>query len=193
MTRLHQEFFTRDAREVARDLLGRTLVTLVDGIRTSGTIIETEAYLGSEDMASHAYRGLTGRNGAMFLGGGHAYVYFIYGMYYCFNVVTGEAGSGQAVLVRGLAPLDGVATMRERRGRMPKREIELTNGPGKLAIALAIGPELNGADLMTDRRIWIEEGDPIPDDRVLATPRIGISKAVEHEWRWVATAPSPPA
>ena len=185
MARLQHDFFTRDARQVARDLLGHLLVTQIGGVRTSGTIVETEAYLGAEDMASHAHRGPTGRNGAMFLGGGHVYVYFIYGMYHCFNVVTGSEGSGEAVLVRAVVPIDGIATMRERRGRAPKRDAELSNGPGKLAIALAIGPELNGVELTTDERIWIERGSPVPDAHVLATPRIGISKGMEHEWRWV--------
>jgi DNA-3-methyladenine glycosylase len=119
----------------------------------------------------------------MFLGGGHAYVYFIYGMYYCFNVVTGPEGSGQAVLIRAIEPLEGVETMLRRRGRESLRG--LADGPGKLAIALGIGPDLDGADLVKSPRVWIEEGEPIPHDKVLITPRIGITKAAELPWRWM--------
>jgi DNA-3-methyladenine glycosylase len=185
MARLLRSFYLHDARQVARELLGRILVTEIGGYRTSGRIIETEAYLGADDLASHAYRGLTQRNRAMFMGGGHAYVYFIYGMYYCFNVVTGEPGRGEAVLIRALEPLEGIATMRERRGEKIRREADLASGPGKLTIALGIGPELDGADLTRNPRIWIEPGAPLDDDEVMTTPRIGITKAVEHEWRWV--------
>lgn len=188
MARLPHDFYLRDAREVARDLLGRTLVTTIDGLRTSGQIIETEAYLGKEDMASHAFRGLTGRNSAMFLSGGHAYIYFIYGMYHCFNVVTGDEGTGEAVLIRGLRPIDGVETMRMRRGGTPRHDTALTDGPGKLTIALGIGPALNGTDLNDDPRIWIDEGSPLGADEILATPRIGITKSMEHPWRWIAAS-----
>lgn len=185
MPRLPHSFYTRDARLVGRDLLGQVLVTMIDGVRTSGVIIETEAYLGQDDLASHSYRGPTGRNRSMFLPGGHAYIYFIYGMYYCFNVVTGLEGIGEAVLVRGVEPLEGIETMRERRSRQVRHAADLSNGPGKLAIALGIDPRLNGADLATDQRVWIERGNDIPEHMVLATPRIGITKSVEHPWRWV--------
>jgi DNA-3-methyladenine glycosylase len=120
----------------------------------------------------------------MFLAGGHAYVYFIYGMYYCFNVVTGSEGRGEAVLIRGVEPLEGIETMRMRRGIMAGKPLALANGPGKLAIALAIGPELNGADLRTSDRIWIERGTPLHDAEVINTARIGITKSAEHPWRW---------
>jgi DNA-3-methyladenine glycosylase len=183
--RLPHTFYVRDARYVARDLLGRILVTEIGGDRTSGRIIETEAYLGTDDLASHSHRGPTQRNRAMFMRGGHAYVYFIYGMYYCFNVVTGEPGAGEAVLIRGLEPLEGIETMRARRGAKLRRDADLTNGPGKLAISLGIGPELDGADLRNDLRIWIEPGEPLDNDEVMTTPRIGITKSVEHPWRWV--------
>lgn len=184
MPRLTTPFYTRDAREVARDLLGHILVTEIGGVRTSGVIIETEAYLGADDEASHSHRGPTKRAAPMFLEGGHAYVYFIYGMYYCFNVVTGREGDGEAVLIRGVEPLEGIEAMEERRGRAPRRPAELTNGPGKLAIALGIGPELNGVNLMTSRAVWIERGAPIPESEVVNTARIGITKAAEHPWRW---------
>ncbi|MDB5034289.1 MAG: 3-methyladenine glycosylase [Chlorobi bacterium] len=184
--RLPRSFYTRDARTVARELIGHILVTEIDGIRTTGRIIETEAYLGTEDHASHAYRGPTNRNRPMFQAGGHVYIYFIYGMYYCFNVVTGGEGRGEAVLIRGVEPLEGIDAMRDRRGKTPRRDIELTNGPGKLVIALGIGSGMNGADLMTDARVRIEKGEMLPDDEVVATPRIGITRAAEFPWRWIA-------
>ncbi len=182
---LPRSFYRRDARVVARALLGRTLVTRIDSLRTAGRIIETEAYLGADDLASHSRGGETLRNRAMFLDGGHAYVYFIYGMYYCFNVVTGIAGAGEAVLIRGVEPIEGIDVMEHRRGRSPRNPLELSNGPGKLTISFGIGPELNGVDLTADPRIEIEEGTPAADSDILATPRIGITRSTEHLWRWV--------
>lgn len=185
MRRLDPTFYLRDAREVAPDLLGRLLVTEIDGIRTSGRIIETEAYIGVGDEASHARGGPRGRNLPMFLRGGYAYVYFIYGVHYCFNVVTGAEGDGEAVLIRGIEPVEGITEMVERRGIETGRMRDLANGPGKLTVALGIGPELNGVDLTGDRRIWIEPGEPIIER--IVTRRIGITKSVEHPWRWVAS------
>ncbi len=184
--RLGVDFYCRDARQVARDLLGRILVTQIGSTRTSGVIVETEAYLGDgSDPASHAHRGPTQRNAVMFGASGQLYVYFIYGMYYCANVVTGKDGVGEAVLVRGIEPLEGIEVMRQRRGRSPARDADLSNGPGKLTIAMGIDPALNGADLVSGGEIWIEHGAPLDDGDVLITPRIGITKAAEHPWRWV--------
>jgi DNA-3-methyladenine glycosylase len=180
--RLPHDFYRRDARLVARELLGHRLVTFVDGVRTAGRIIETEAYLGADDPASHSHRGPTARNAPMFLAGGFAYVYLIYGMYWCFNVVTGEEGEGEAVLIRAIEPLEGIDVMRARRGAAR----DLANGPGKLVIALGITREMNAADLASDRRVWIEEGVAVTDAHVRTTPRIGISRALEHHWRYVA-------
>ncbi|MEP7218883.1 MAG: DNA-3-methyladenine glycosylase [Bacteroidota bacterium] len=184
--RLPRSFYTRDARIVARELIGHILITEIDGVRTSGRIVETEAYLGAEDHASHAYRGPTNRNRPMFQAGGHVYIYFIYGMYYCFNVVTGTEDQGQAVLIRGVEPLEGIDAMRDRRGKTPRRDIDLTNGPGKLVMALGIEAGMNGTDLMTDPRVRIKKGEMLADDDVVATPRIGITKAAELPWRWIA-------
>lgn len=178
-------FFQRDARIVARELLGHRLVTLVGGVRTSGRIIETEAYVGEEDAASHCYRGKTPRNQAMFLDGGHTYVYFIYGVHHCFNVVTGEQGMGQGVLIRGVEPVEGIEVMRQRRKRAAGTIADLTNGPGKLTIALGIGPEHNGIDLLNNPHVWIEHDHPFADHEIRTTPRIGITKSAEFEWRWV--------
>ena len=190
MLKLPRAFFQRDARIVARELLGHRLVTVIDGVRTSGRIIETEAYVGQVDAASHCYRGKTPRNQAMFLDGGHAYVYFIYGVHHCFNVVTGEAEVGQGVLVRGVEPVEGIEVMRQRRNQRAGTSASvananLANGPGKLTIALGIGPEHNGIDLLNNPHIWIERDRSLADHEVSATPRIGINKATELEWRWV--------
>jgi DNA-3-methyladenine glycosylase len=183
--RLPRSFYLQPTQVVARDLLGCLLVTRHEGRRSAGVIVETEAYLGSIDPASHAYRGPTARNRAMFLEGGHIYVYFIYGMHHCCNVVTGPAGLGEAVLIRGIAPTEGIDLMRQRRGTVPRREADLSNGPAKLTVALGIGPELNGVDLMTDPRIWIEAGTPFADEEVETTPRIGITKAADLPLRWI--------
>ena len=174
---------------VARELLGCVLVTVRDGVRTSGRIVETEAYLGVGDPASHSHRGPSMRNAPMFLHGGHAYVYMIYGMYWCFNVVSGDEGEGEAVLIRAVEPLEGIEAMRARRGDRVRRDRDLANGPGKLVIALGIGPEHNNADLFSDPRVWLEAGETVPDALVRRTPRIGISRGVEHEWRYVAGDP----
>ncbi|MCC7438761.1 MAG: DNA-3-methyladenine glycosylase [Armatimonadetes bacterium] len=182
---LPRTFFQRDARVVAREILGHRLVTLFGGIRTSGRIIETEAYVGEMDAASHCYRGKTARNQAMFLDGGHAYIYFIYGVHHCFNVVTGEAGVGQGVLIRGVEPTEGIEVMRQRRKRPAGSIAALADGPGKLTIALGIGPQQNGADLLHNPHIWIEPDTQLADHEVCRTPRIGITKAAELEWRWV--------
>lgn len=181
---IRREFYQRDARIVARELLGQRLITLIDGERTSGRIIETEAYLGTGDAASHSHRGKSPRNATMFLTGGHAYVYLIYGMYWCFNVVTGDEGDGEAVLIRAIEPLEGIDAMLIRRGSI-RSEVDVANGPGKLAIAMGIGHELNGADLVTDSRIWIERDERIADERMAATTRIGITRDAHHEWRYV--------
>lgn len=178
-------FFRRDARVVAREILGHRLVTLVGGIRTSGRIIETEAYVGEMDAASHCHRGKTTRNQAMFLEGGHAYVYFIYGVHHCFNVVTGEAGQGQGVLIRGVEPTEGIEVMRQRRKRPAGSIASLADGPGKLTIALGIGPEQNGVALLHNPHIWIEQDVQLTDHEIRRTPRIGITKSAELEWRWV--------
>ena len=178
---LPASFYDRDTEQVARDLLGAVLrCTTASGV-ASGRIVETEAYLGEHDLACHAAAGRTQRTRWLYGAPGTAYVYFIYGVHWCFNAVTRSVGEPSAVLVRALEPLSGVELMRERRGDV--RDRELTNGPGKLCEALGITGVLNGLPL---RRSTVEilRGEEIPDSRVMITPRIGITKSAEWPLRW---------
>jgi DNA-3-methyladenine glycosylase len=183
--KLPRAFYTRgDAVAVARELLGSLLVAPArGGRRVSGIIVETEAYRGPEDRASHAYGGRrTRRTETMYARGGTAYVYFVYGMYHQFNVVTGVADVPHAVLVRALEPVEGVDLMRRRRGGVAPPE--LTSGPGKLCIALGIDRRLDGVDLLGDR-VWLEPRHRVSPAAIAAGPRVGIDYA--REWaarRW---------
>ena len=164
---------------MARDLLGRYLVRELDGERLVLRLVEAEAYLGAPDRASHAWGGRrTPRNESLYLPGGHAYVYFIYGMHYCLNAVTGEAGVGSAVLLRAGEPIEGMERMQARRGAGARRPGELAGGPGKLCQALAIDRALDGVPL--DRApLWLAAGEPVPDAEVAAGPRVGVGYAGE--------------
>jgi DNA-3-methyladenine glycosylase len=188
--KLPREFYTRaNVLAVARELLGRLLVVpAVDGMRVSGIIVETEAYRGPQDRACHAYGGRrTNRTRTMYEVGGTAYVYFVYGMYHQFNVVTNAEDVPHAVLVRAVEPVEGIDLMRKRRhGRAGE---SLTSGPGKLCLALGIDRALDRADLLGER-VWIEEGrGPIPRSAIAVGPRIGIDYAGEwadRPWRfWI--------
>jgi DNA-3-methyladenine glycosylase len=148
----------------------------------SARIVETEAYIGPDDPACHAAAGLTTRTKHLFGPPGLSYVYLIYGMYWCFNAVTREEGHGSAVLVRAVSPLDGEALMRQRRPKARSRH-DLTNGPGKLCLALGITGEHNGRWL-DDPPLRVLSGDPIPDHDVVVTPRIGLTKAAEWPLRF---------
>jgi len=192
--KLPRDFYTRpNVLTVARDLLGRLLVVpATDRARVSGIIVETEAYRGPQDRASHAYGGRrTDRTRTMYAIGGTAYVYFVYGMYHQFNVVTNLEDVPHAVLVRALEPVEGIGLMRKR--RRGRSDQSLTNGPGKLCIALGIDRKLDGADLLGDR-VWIEEGrGRIPPSAIAVGRRIGIDYAeawVDKPWRfWIRNNP----
>ncbi len=173
-------FYRRPAETVARDLLGRYLIHELDGERLALRLVETEAYLGAADRASHASGGRrTPRNESLYLAGGHAYVYFIYGMHYCLNAVTGEAGVGSAVLLRAGEPVEGEERMRDHRGWTRKpRPGDLAGGPGKICQALAIGRELDGV-LLTRPPLAITAGEPVADEEIVASPRIGVDYAGE--------------
>jgi DNA-3-methyladenine glycosylase len=182
MTKLPREFYTRsDVLEVARDLLGKKLVVPNrNGARVAGIIVETEAYRGPEDRASHAYGGRrTNRTETMYGIGGTAYVYFVYGMYNQFNVVTSIEDIPHAVLVRALEPVEGLDIIRRR--RPGRSEYEWTSGPGRLCVALGIDRRLNNADLL-DERVWIEEGVSVSPPQIARGARVGIDYAQE----WVA-------
>ncbi len=187
--RLRRGFFLRPTLTVARDLLGRTLVRMLDGQRLAGRISEVEAYIGEDDLASHAARGLTPRNRAMYGSGGLTYVYLIYGMHHCLNVVTEEEGFPAAVLIRAIQPLEGLALMESRRPGRPLRS--LTDGPAKLCQALAIDRRLDGYDLIAGEALWLEAGAPAPEALVRATPRINVggdAQARAVPWRFVVQA-----
>jgi DNA-3-methyladenine glycosylase len=175
-------FYDRPTELVARELLGATLeCTTAEGV-TRGRIVETEAYTGPDDPACHAAAGLTRRTQHLFGPPGVAYVYLIYGMYWCVNAVTRERGHGSAVLIRAVSPMDGIDLMRARRPRV-RRDRDLTNGPGKLCLAMGIVGAMSGTPLASGP-IVIRSGDAIPDGDVVVTPRIGITKAADWPLRF---------
>jgi DNA-3-methyladenine glycosylase len=179
---LPSSFYDRPTEQVARDLLGAVLEhRSADGI-ASGRIVETEAYLGPDDPACHAVAGRTERTWHLHGPPGIAYVYFIYGVHWCFNAVTREEGHGSAVLVRALEPLSGLALMRRRRSGA-RRDVDLTNGPGKLCQALGVDGSLDGARL--DRGpLRILRADAVPDADIEVTARVGITRAADWPLRW---------
>ncbi len=173
-------FHARPAVELAPALLGHVLVRRSPEGVTAGRIVETEAYPGPEDPASHAAAriGRTDRNAPLFGPPGTAYVHRNYGVHWCFNVVAAPVGKPEGVLIRAVEPLHGLDLMRARRGRD-----DLTNGPGRLGRAFALGPELQGHPL--DRApVWIEEGEPVPPDALVVTTRVGIRLGAASPWRW---------
>lgn len=177
-------FYDREPEVVARELLGAVLECRSPQGIARGRIVETEAYLGPHDPACHAAAGLTRRNRALFGPPGRAYVYFIYGVHWCVNAVTREAGFGSAVLIRALEPLDGLDLMRQRRGT--ERITALTSGPAKLCYALGIDGRLDGVPL--DRgRLRILAGAAVPAERVGVSARIGIVKAADWPLRFFET------
>jgi len=178
---LARAFFARHVTEVARDLLGCILVHETEEGRTSGLIVETEAYA-PDDPASHAYRGRTDRNAPMFEDPGYAYVYFTYGMHFCLNAVTDRPGKASAVLIRAVQPLDGIELMRARRGAV--RDRDLARGPGRLTQAFSIGREQNRSDLTTPP-LMICAGERLPYNGSRATPRIGLGQLQDGRlWRF---------
>jgi DNA-3-methyladenine glycosylase len=183
---LERAFYQRPTVDVARNLLGRMLVSVTPEGRTTGRIVETEAYLGADDPASHAARLRTGRVEAMWGEPGIAYVYRSYGIHAMLNVVTEPLGETGAVLIRALEPVFGVDLMRARRGIEDERL--LCSGPGRLCQALAIGLDLHGTDLVSSDRLWISLGETPRD--VSTSGRIGISRGQAHPWRfWVTSNP----
>ena len=180
---LPASFYARPTPEVARGLLGQILVSAVGGWRVAGRIVETEAYVGPDDPACHGYRARkTRRNASLFGVAGTAYVYFTYGMHWCLNAVTETEGFPAAVLIRALEPLEGVATMRRRRGAV--RVGRLCSGPAKLCEALAVTGRLDGASLQRGV-VRIVRGPSRQRFAIIVTPRIGITRAVDWPLRFL--------
>jgi DNA-3-methyladenine glycosylase len=175
-------FYDRETEQIARDLLGAVLRSETpDGV-TAGRIVETEAYLGEHDPACHAVAGNTARTRWLYGEPGIAYVYFIYGVHWCFNAVTRAEGLASAVLVRAVEPVKGIELMQQRRG--PKiRGVNLTNGPGKLCSALGIDGSMNGLSLQRGPLV-VREGARYSADEIVTGPRIGITKAVDWPLRY---------
>lgn len=178
---LSRDFYARDGRDVAPELLGKLLVRE----ERVGRIVEVEAYAGALDPASHAYRGRTARNATMFGPPGRLYVYFTYGMHFCANVVCGEEGVASAVLLRGLTPVGGLDAMRAARGPAPRRDRDLCSGPGKLCQAFGIDRGFDGADLVTgDLGLTVGQDGTPPLAQPGTSGRIGLSVAADVPWRF---------
>ena len=181
MTILPREFYSKDTVTVAKNLLGKKIIRKIGRNEISGIITETEAYRHKDDAASHAFRKITDRNKIMFEEVGSAYVYFTYGMYFCFNVVArAPKKAAGAVLIRAIEPEKGLNIMQKNRGKTDLTN--LTNGPAKLAQALGITKEDYGTDLTKKSKLYITEG--ITRKKIISSPRIGISKAVDKLWNF---------
>lgn len=182
--RLREKFYERNTILVTRDLLGKVLVYKENGKTYKGIIVETEAYINAKDEGAHFNKGLTDRTRIIDEAGGHIYIYTIYGMYLCFNIVTETKGVHGAVLIRAVEPIDGIKDMYENRYKRPykspskKEIINLTNGPAKFVMAFNIKKEeLYGAYLVKDERIWVEDAPTIPKEQIVKTKRINIDYA----------------
>ncbi len=193
MSKLERDFYDRDSLEVARDLLGKNLVHVNRKQNLIGKIVEVEAYIGDIDKACHAYKNkMTNRTKALYGPPGSSYVYLIYGMYYCFNVVTEREGKAAAILIRALQPLDGLDLMAQKRYQksldiLTRREIiNLTNGPGKLSMAMGINKSHNQMDLC-GHELYITDGLDADKSSIVSGPRINIDyaeEAVDFPWRY---------
>jgi DNA-3-methyladenine glycosylase len=189
--RLPRSFFNRNTVQVARDLLGKRLVKIEKGKRIGGLISEAEAYRGEEDQGCHAKAGKTARTQVMYGPPGHAYVYFTYGSHWMLNTVCEAKGFPAAVLIRAIWPLEGVEVIAERRGSQPRKH--WTDGPGKICQALAIDGSFKAADLCAPGVIlFIEDGEPVPDQAVTSGPRMGFNNVPEpwlsKPWRFLVVS-----
>jgi len=183
MNYLKKSFYEQDTVIVAKSLLGALLVHKVDGKLISGYIVETEAYR-VDDAACHAFNGRkTTRNATLFGPVAHAYVYISYGIHFCINIVSHNTDTcAGGVLIRALQPVDGIEYMQKNRNQIELKN--LTNGPGKLTQALGITIHDNGADILNGRDVYVAQGMQVPDGSIVAAPRIGISQAKDHLWRF---------
>lgn len=178
-----RKFYLRDTVTVSKDLLGKLIVRKTKYETLIAKITETEAYRGSDDPASHSYLKITKRNKVMFDTGGRVYVYFIYGNYNCFNIVTEKKGTGSAVLIRAAEPVEGIELMKSFRGKI-KNIYELTNGPGKLCKALNIDKTFYGKDVTEEGEIFISYPQRKEKFEIVSTKRIGISKGADLPFRF---------
>lgn len=178
-----RKFYLRDTVTVSKDLLGKLIIRKINHKTLIAKISETEAYRGSDDPASHSYLKITNRNKVMFDIGGKVYVYFIYGNYNCFNIVTEKKGTGSAVLIRAAEPLEGIEEMKSLRGKI-KNIYELANGPGKLCKALNIDKTLYGKDVTEEGEIFISYPQRKEKFDIVSTKRIGISKGADLPFRF---------
>lgn len=170
---IERDFFDRAPGLVARELLGKRLVSMIDGVLVAGDIVECEAY-GPRDSTSHAFHGPTARNRSMFDQPGTAYVYFTYGMHFCMNLATEKPGVGSAVLIRALAPRDGLETMRARRGGQHVTR-DLCRGPGRLCVALGIARAIDGSDTCgANALVFVAPAPVLASHRIARTPRVGV-------------------
>lgn len=178
---LLRSFYARPTLIVARELLGARLVRMENGVRISGLIIETEAYIGEADQGCHAKAGRTVRTAVMYGPPGHAYIYFTYGMHWMLNAVTEAEGFPAAVLIRAIHPEEGIEVIAARRGK--QQIAKWTDGPAKITQALGIDKALNGVDLCdTASSLWIEPGTSIPDNTVTISPRVGLY-TIPEPWK----------
>jgi DNA-3-methyladenine glycosylase len=191
MKKIKRDFYERDTLTVAKELLGKYLVHNSTEGTTIGKIVETEAYIGPSDPGSHAYKGLKSRRTEVQFGlGGYAYIYQIYGIYFCFNVVTQKIEMPEVVLIRAFEPIDGITLMTKRRKFSEitvKKIINLTNGPAKLCTAMGIDKSLYGVDLCGEK-LFIASPNPKADFEIVSTPRINIDyagEAKDYPWRFV--------
>ncbi|RCW51626.1 DNA-3-methyladenine glycosylase [Halanaerobium sp. ST460_2HS_T2] len=185
--RLNQEFYQKNAVQAAKDLIGKIIVRKYNGKIIKVRIVETEAYCGAQDKASHAHNNKkTKRTAPMFMPGGYSYIYLIYGMYYCFNVVTAAENKPHAVLIRGVEPLEGLDQIKENRQIKSSKIEELTNGPGKLSQALKIDKNLNGCNLIESSALYITDNKK-EEFEIESSPRVNIDYAEEYKnkkWRF---------
>ncbi len=180
--KLNKAFYLKPCLKAAKELIGKMLVRKKGKKVYSGIIVETEAYLGDRDAASHSFNGVTKRNEVMFGEGGNAYVYFTYGNHHCVNIVIGKSGLARAVLIRAVEPVKGIRYMRMNRGT--DDEYNLTSGPGKLCKAMEIDLRQNGKSLMGDE-IFIAEPKENRKHKVISTKRIGITKNADKLYRFI--------
>ncbi|GHE86404.1 putative 3-methyladenine DNA glycosylase [Amycolatopsis deserti] len=180
-----------DPVDLAHVLLGSVLESTGPEGTVRARLVEVEAYRGEEDPASHCYRGRTARNTVMWGPAGHLYVYFVYGMHFCANVVGREDGEAGAVLLRAAEVTSGADLARSRR-KAARRDVELARGPARLTSALGIGPQHNGADLVDpDSPVRLLTGEEIPAERVRSGPRVGVAAAMDTPWRfWIDDSPA---